>query len=381
MASSSGTASIAQTPVNISTTTTPTESLSDVLTANYQSAHIDIVNDGKHIDAEFSTQQNFVTYGGEVYYLKGFHSHTDSEHTFNGQDTGGEIHFVHQSNTGKLLVVGLLIETVAAGDPSIDPQLTSFFQTLQTQKPNLQTTGSHVSGGSIDPSLFISGSSQVYNYGGSLTTPPYSEVTWVVAANTLKVNTADLTNFSQLQFDFYGSASNSRPVQGELFLGTSGKDFLQGDRDVLGTKDLMYGKDGKDTLDGGLKDDKIFGEGGKDLLLGGDGNDYLNGGAGIDILNGNSGNDTLTGGDSKDTFVFDAGFGTDVITDFQDGLDVIDLRAFGGSSVFGALSITPNPGTGANVLITSSALPNFGSITLQNFTGTIDSSDFLFATP
>jgi Ca2+-binding RTX toxin-like protein len=41
------------------------------------------------------------------------------------------------------------------------------------------------------------------------------------------------------------------------------------------------------------------------------------------------GNDTLTDGNIKDTFVLEAGFGTDVITDFQDGLDYIGKLATG----------------------------------------------------
>lgn len=182
---------------------------------------------------------------------------------------------------------------------------------------------------------------------------------------------------------------NSREVQNELFLGTSGNNFLRGDRKALGTDDLMNAKDGRDTLDGGLKNDKLFGEAGSDLLLGGSGNDYLDGGSGDDILNGGSGNDTLVGGGNKDTFVFQTGFGTDIITDFRDGVDLIDLRAFTNfgddddddnrKSVFGTLSITPNPANGANVLITSS-LTGFGRITLNNFTGTLNQSDFLFRT-
>jgi carbonic anhydrase len=373
-----GTASIAQSPVNISTTDTPTKSFGAVLTSNYQSAPIEIVNNGENIDGDFTTTQNSVTYKGEVYTLKGFHFHTDSEHTFNGQDADGEIHLVHQSSSGKLLVVGLIIEGVAAGAPNIDLQLSSFFQTLESQSSNLKIKGSSVSGGNIDPSRFISSSSQVYNYGGSLTTPPFSEATWVVAAKTLKVDAQDLLDFQKIRGALYnGEKLNSREIQNELFLGTSGQDFLQGDRNGLSTDDLMYAKDGKDTLDGGQKDDKLFGEAGKDLLLGGSGNDYLDGGAGKDTLNGNGGNDALTGGNSKDTFVFEAGFGTDVITDFQDGVDIIDLSAFGNPSVFGTLSIAPNPASGTNVLITST-LTGFGSITLQNFTGTLDQSDFLF---
>jgi serralysin len=57
------------------------------------------------------------------------------------------------------------------------------------------------------------------------------------------------------------------------------------------------------------------------------GDDRLDGGAGRDLLGGGSGHDRLTGGDGADRFVFQAGFGKDVILDFQAGVDVLDLSA------------------------------------------------------
>lgn len=60
----------------------------------------------------------------------------------------------------------------------------------------------------------------------------------------------------------------------------------------------------------------------------------LDGGAGDDVLNGGRGRDMLTGGGDADTFVFRhitdmpvGGAGPDLITDFIQGEDVIDLSA------------------------------------------------------
>ena len=44
-----------------------------------------------------------------------------------------------------------------------------------------------------------------------------------------------------------------------------------------------------------------------------------------DWLSGGTGTDTLTGGAGADTFAYFAGHGSDTITDFTDGEDVIDL--------------------------------------------------------
>jgi Ca2+-binding RTX toxin-like protein len=52
----------------------------------------------------------------------------------------------------------------------------------------------------------------------------------------------------------------------------------------------------------------------------------LSGGAGKDALRGGAGNDVLSGGAGVDTFVFGKKEGNDVIRDFKDGTDLIDLR-------------------------------------------------------
>jgi Ca2+-binding RTX toxin-like protein len=78
------------------------------------------------------------------------------------------------------------------------------------------------------------------------------------------------------------------------------------------------------TLTGNVGNNVLKGMAGADILLGGAGNDVLNGG---------TGKDTLTGGTGSDIFVFaagDSGLGggvRDLITDFQAGVDRIDLSA------------------------------------------------------
>ena len=63
------------------------------------------------------------------------------------------------------------------------------------------------------------------------------------------------------------------------------------------------------------------------MLLGGDGNDKLDGGNGNDILNGGAGDDTLIGGLGNDVFVLNPTFGSDIITDFRKGEDLIGLTS------------------------------------------------------
>lgn len=140
----------------------------------------------------------------------------------------------------------------------------------------------------------------------------------------------------------------------------------------LGGSDEIHGGDGNDTLDGGTGADYLYGEAGndtldlssgnsgsgfggtgQDLLIGSnvgysdlrgdDGNDILragaegaslDGGAGDDQLVGSAGSDQFTGGGGLDQFVVGAVWSTstfsgDVIWDFEDGVEKIDLRGTG----------------------------------------------------
>lgn len=135
--------------------------------------------------------------------------------------------------------------------------------------------------------------------------------------------------------------------------GNDGKDFLYG----AGGDDVLNGGKGKDKIKGGAGADQANGNGGKDKIWGGNGQDALLGkagadrlfgqsgadelfgGAGADELTGGAGRDVMTGGGGADIFIFDSDTvtGRDTITDWQDGVDLIE---FGGAIVFADLTIT-----------------------------------------
>jgi Ca2+-binding RTX toxin-like protein len=113
--------------------------------------------------------------------------------------------------------------------------------------------------------------------------------------------------------------------------------------------------------------DHLFGGNDNDDLHGTPGNDYLNGGNGNDLLCGGLGSDILTGGKGKDKFVFAAGKGTDIITDFCKGNDLIGL--------FGGLTFNQLSFAGNNIIVTATdeilaTLIGINTITLSvtNFT-------------
>ena len=68
--------------------------------------------------------------------------------------------------------------------------------------------------------------------------------------------------------------------------------------DGLGVDDLIIGGNGDDQLWG--SEDIIYGNFGRDGVLGGQGNDKIDGGDGNDILAGNRENDEISGGEGDD---------------------------------------------------------------------------------
>ena len=86
------------------------------------------------------------------------------------------------------------------------------------------------------------------------------------------------------------------------------------------------------NLEGSYDDNRLEGNSGNNSLFGMPGNDTLLGGGGNDLLNGGFGTDTLTGGAGADVFQFEHGCGNDTITDFQSGVDKLDLHLLGISS-------------------------------------------------
>ena len=153
------------------------------------------------------------------------------------------------------------------------------------------------------------------------------------------------------------------PEADQRLFGTSGDDILDGGagNDLitadLGSDIVMGGRvndviradsnlrtanttqmPGDDRGFGGSGNDVIGGFAGNDILSGDGGDDIIRGGAGDDILMGVTGDDILKGGSGSDVFVFGNGDGTDIIRDFEVGIDKIGLVE--GELAFEDLTIT-----------------------------------------
>lgn len=114
------------------------------------------------------------------------------------------------------------------------------------------------------------------------------------------------------------------PGDDRLFGGYDTGGFSQGGAGELNRRDLG------DLMLDGAGDDLLDGNGGNDTLLGGPGDDTLRGALGADVLAGGPGHDVFRYTRINDTEIDSppGDGGRDTILGFQQGEDVLDLRAY-----------------------------------------------------
>ncbi len=151
----------------------------------------------------------------------------------------------------------------------------------------------------------------------------------------------ETSDYLGLPFFFKGSDVFNGTKYNDTINGYSGNDTLNGESG----NDTLTGSFGKDRLLGGEGADKLYGEYHDDILFGGAGADTLSGGRGIDRLYGGEGKDILSGGKEKDHFIFrkedlfkttggsqrvdrnlNHYINTDMIKDFETGVDVLQIK-------------------------------------------------------
>lgn len=139
------------------------------------------------------------------YDLKQFHFHTPSEHLVAGQQYDMEAHLVHESPRGELVVVGLLYQLGAENH---------FLRTLWEHIPHEPGSECQYQEVVIDPGTMIPPTGKFYTYGGSLTTPPYTEgVLWFLHQELQPVSQAQLDRFASL---FGHNARVVQPLHGRI---------------------------------------------------------------------------------------------------------------------------------------------------------------------
>jgi carbonic anhydrase len=133
---------------------------------------------------------------GLRYELAQFHFHHPSEHAVEGRRFPLEIHFVHQSDSGRLAVVGVLVEE-GAESAALAPLWAAF-----------PSAHAHPTPGVVALDGLSPEDPAAWRYDGSLTTPPCSEgVSWVVMQGRLTASPEQIAAFAEYYED------NARPPQ------------------------------------------------------------------------------------------------------------------------------------------------------------------------
>ena len=184
-----------QSPLNI--TGAENNNTLSAITFNYKTTTIEIENNGHTI--EFLCQPGSkITINGTVYDLLQFHYHGSSEHTVEGVQYPLEVHFVHKATDSNYAVLGILFEE-GAENPLFTSFLSHFPKQVGIYKDDLIQ---------LDLTSLFPTNKSYYNYSGSLTTPPCSEVVnWYVFKNKVTASAAQLSVFRAIL------KNNFRPVQ------------------------------------------------------------------------------------------------------------------------------------------------------------------------
>ena len=161
---------------------------------------------------------------------------------------------------------------------------------------------------------------------------------------------------------------------------------IEGVENVLGTQydDWIIGSDVANKLSGGSGADTLSGKGGNDQIDGENGADTIIGGTGADVLRGGAGADVFVFTSLFDSYVI-AGKPMDRITDFQQGVDKIDLTEM--DLAYGDLMKVNNQTIdGVNYTYVGVDANHNGSLDIAEFAvavkmpagATLNANDFLF---
>lgn len=185
-----------QSPIEINTRNTSLVDLPD-LKFDYRRERISAVNNGHTIQHD-KAPGSYLYVGDERYALEQFHVHTPSEHTIDGKRFDMEIHFVHKSVIGEVVVVAVMV----TGDNRADLDFPLYHDLPEKAGEFVYFDGTR------NPSDYLPRSREYFSYSGSFTTPPCTEnIHWIVMRQPLGVQPKLIERFvTILKF-------NNRPVQ------------------------------------------------------------------------------------------------------------------------------------------------------------------------
>ncbi len=193
-----------QSPIDISD---PSPAELPGLAANYRPAamriirheHVaDVIDNGHTIQVNYD-EGSTLEVGESAFELAQYHFHAPSEHTVDGRHAAMEMHLVHQSESGELAVLGVLIKE-GAHNPAFD--------SVWAELPDEVGEEIHLEHIAVNVDDLLPENRGTYRYRGSLTTPPCSEgVSWFVAVEAIELSGEQIGRFTAI------ISNNNRPTQ------------------------------------------------------------------------------------------------------------------------------------------------------------------------
>lgn len=150
------------------------------------------------VDAECENLK--LIYNKETYTLLQFHFHSPAEHAVGGGIADAELHMVHKSESGSLLVLGIRMSASLAYNTFLGQfwEAADIGATGQNYESGTQYSKEYevTSTVAVNPYKdFLPASRDFYTYSGSLTTYPCTEgVTWIVFEEIIQIGEIDLLN-------------------------------------------------------------------------------------------------------------------------------------------------------------------------------------------
>ncbi|MGY3766613.1 carbonic anhydrase family protein [Vagococcus vulneris] len=171
---------MSQSPINIDET--KAELMEDVgeIILDYSTTVDEIIDTGYAIQGNVTGK---ATINGRIFHLQQFHFHAHSEHTINNTHFPLELHFVHQAQSGKVAVIGILFMLGKENDV--------FNQIIEIME---EKSTDHF----VDLEKLFPENHTFYHYLGSLTTPPLTEnVEWYVMPDLIEISEKQLAQITK----------------------------------------------------------------------------------------------------------------------------------------------------------------------------------------
>ncbi|XP_042047117.1 alpha carbonic anhydrase 7-like [Salvia splendens] len=174
------------------------------LKRSYKPANATLINRGHDMMLRWINDAGHIKINGTKFYLRQCHWHSPSEHTLDGRKFDMEVHLVHESDTGRMAVIGIMYK-IGRRDTFIS-MLKPRFQALSELTDIEKTIGV------IDPYLIKFGSRKYYRYIGSLTIPPCTpNIIWSIVRKVRTVTKEQVNLIREAVHD--NLEVNARPIQ------------------------------------------------------------------------------------------------------------------------------------------------------------------------